>query len=82
MGCEMIALSPEGMAEQKSVNCAFQLAVLEASLDIIARRLAEIPVAANADSFYCSETPIALEEAREALAALKQAHLAAPRKAG
>lgn len=82
MGCKIVLDSTIGIDGGAGVNYAFHLAVLEASLDLMTKLVSENQLEAIADSFYRNETPIALQDAYEALAALKLALTEMQQEAG
>ncbi len=82
MSCNYIPDTTIEIGEKANVNCAFHLAVLEASLNFLSQLVSEKQLEAMTDSFYRNETPMALQEAHEALAALKLALADVKQEAG
>lgn len=82
MSCNIIPDSIIEIGEEASVNYAFHLAVLEASLNFLTKLVNENQLETITDSFYRNETPMALQEAHEALAALKLALADVKQEAG
>lgn len=60
------------MQEENTVSADFYLAVLENSLDVLASALRVAAATSTSESFHLSEAPIALDEARAAVVALKK----------